>query len=169
MRLSKGDELVAATVIGEGEEAILVSQGGKALHLPLNFPSRHRQAGGIWGMRLEPEDEVVAMERAPTEGHLLTLTESGHAKLTPLSHFRLQGRRRKGLRAHRLTTKTGPLVAARLVVDLSSNILIRTSQGLVLRHSLKDLPSKGRGAVGRLAMQINPQDKIVGLTLLEPD
>lgn len=109
-----------------------------------------RAARGVNSMRLEEGDEVVGMEIVhPTlkGAQILTVTEKGYGKRTPIDEYRIQGRGGSGIITMRVTDKNGPVVAVRQVVD-EDEIIIASNQGKVIRTRVSEISEVGRVAQG---------------------
>ena len=116
-------------------------------------------------MRLEPEDRVVAMCVVSLGFHLLSVTENGYGKRTPVESFPERGRGGLGVKAHRVTPETGDVVAGE-VVEGSKELMIISSQGQVIRTSTanQEIRSLSRLTRGVSLMRLDPGDTVVSIS-----
>ena len=163
MLLSKGDELAAASLAKEGEEIILITEKGKVIRLAshtLELASRKSQ--GVRGIRLAPGDKVVSLDTIPPDAYLLTVTARGFGKLTPISAYPTHRRGGKGLLAHRVTEKTGEVVAAKLVTP-SQGIMLISANGTVIRVPVAKIKIQRRNTQGVSLMRVEAGDRVVSI------
>ena len=125
-----------------------------------------RKAKGYLGKKLKKDEEIVgAFVTKNLEGYLLTITENGFAKMTPLSDFKIQKRGGKGIECHKLSSKTGKLKKAFLVKD-QKELLLMTEKGKTLRMKIKEIPIVRRQAKGQKLLKLKDLDKIKGGLIL---
>jgi len=150
MGLNGDDELAAAVLTPGDGEIILVTRQGKAIRFResevrvMGLP-----AAGVGGIRLDDGDAVVACGLARPKLSLVTVSERGYGKRTPLSRFPTQGRYGKGVVAARLSARTGSLVGA-VAAGAKDTLLVTTARGQVRRVSAGSLASAGRTAQGQM-------------------
>jgi DNA gyrase subunit A len=171
MSLKREDELVSARLVHIDDNLVMLSNHGQGIKFPVNqITQRSRQAGGVWGIRpTSPEDQVIHMDVAPEEAKILVLSQNGYGKLTPVSSYPLQSRGGKGVRAFRITDKTGNVAAAQ-VVNNCEEVLVSSAQAMVIRTSLKDVPTHGRNTQGVMIMrQLGPKNWVVSVACLDDD
>ncbi len=106
----------------DSDHVILVSQRGQAIRFKVkDLRAASRTSGGVRGIRLADDDWVVGMNVITSEMEesqsacMLTVTEKGFGKLTPIKSYSVQQRGGKGIKAHRASAKIGRIVAAKLV------------------------------------------------------
>jgi DNA gyrase subunit A len=97
---------------------------------------------------------------------LLVVTEHGFGKRTPLPEFRVIGRGGMGVTAAKLTSKTGDLVAARVVGDGDAEAIMMSAEGLVTRTDVKSIRETGRAAQGVIVMRLNKGDAVTSMATL---
>jgi DNA gyrase subunit A len=126
----KGPEnLIVARLVDPTDQLILITQQGKAIRFnvaPLRQASR--RSGGVRGIRLNPGDQVVAMDVVKADAYVLSVTANGSGKLTLIDHFPVHHRGGKGVRSYAVNAKTGKVVAARLVFPDQDLVVMSTSQ-----------------------------------------
>ncbi len=164
LRLHQNDKLVAAGLTDGEQEILLLTRKGQAIRFPeKDVRPMGRNATGVKGLDLRPEDEVVSLLVLPKDEKrdLLTVTEYGYGKRTPLKEYRLQSRGGKGIIAARIDAKSGDL-AGGLLVSEEDEILLLSEGGKIIRLRVKDIPFKGRATRG-VRLIFLEQEKLVGL------
>ena len=150
MNLTQDDELVSVAQVGEAKDAMMVTQNGQAIRFAIDdLTPRTRLSGGVRGIRLIGNDEVIAMGVVVPNSYLLVVSEGGYGKMTATSSYRPTGRAGQGVRTFQVTEKAGPLAAARIVTDPEQQeMLIISSKAQVVRISVDDVRETGRVAQG---------------------
>ena len=169
MDLEKDDMVMAVRLADPGSEIIMVSRMGQGIRFALDQVRvrQTRSAGGVRGIRLAQGDEVIAMDVAVASAHLLTLTERGYGKRTPVTSFPLQGRLGQGVIASRITDKTGLVAAATVVTEEVEEITVGSSRGMVFRTRLSEIPGLGRATQGVMVMtKLLPGDRVISVSCL---
>jgi len=171
--MEEGDELVAACLATDQDDAILVTQKGQAIRFAVsNLRATSRTSGGVRGIRLAPNDQLVGMDVARPDAFLLAITRDGFGKLTPIEAYPQQHRAGSGVRTFRLTEKTGEVVAARLVSQ-SQQLMIVSADGIVIRTPVKEKdPRQGitiqdRNTQGVKLMKLSSGDKVVAIACFD--
>ncbi|HLJ59474.1 MAG TPA: DNA gyrase subunit A [bacterium] len=158
--LDKGDELVGVHLTDGKQEIFLASRRGQAIRFKeANVREMGRQAHGVIGMRLRSDDVVVGMARSGDGEELLTVTELGLGKRTPLGQYRLQSRGGSGIKNIRLTAKTGAVVAIRAIRE-DTEVLVITARGIISRLSVKEISTQGRAAQGVRLKRLDEGDRV---------
>ncbi|MBI2855912.1 MAG: DNA gyrase subunit A [Chloroflexi bacterium] len=164
MDLEPEDEVVSAWRAQELDEVVMVTEGGMAARFPVSdVRVSSRTAGGVRGIRLEPSDRVVSMDVVLQGAQLLVLSRNGFGKLTPIQAYRRTARGAKGVRTLRITDKTGPVVAAHLVMGTTELMLV-SEKGNIIRMPISDIPVKGRYTQGVWIMRPGEEDHVVTVT-----
>lgn len=163
MSFDEGDSLVDVKVVCPGEHVIFVSKLGQSIRFeeqearPMGRPAR-----GVMGMRLEDGDAVIGMAivKADAKGlQILTVTEKGYGKRTPIDEYRVQGRGGSGIITMKITEKNGPVVAVREVVD-EDDIIIASNQGTVIRTRVSEISEVGRIAQGVILISLGAGEHV---------
>jgi len=118
-----------------------------------------RQSIGVIGMNLDDGDEVVAMQLTAQGEYLLTVSEKGLGKLTPISEFNSQHRGGKGVKCYRIMEKSGNLVGAK-IIDQAGQIIIMTTSGIMIRLEMTDIRIIGRNTTGVKLMNIDADSDV---------
>jgi DNA gyrase subunit A len=169
MDLAEGDELVAAGIATDQDDVVLVTQKGQAIRFAVSeLRASSRTSGGVWGIRLLPDDQVIGMDIVYPDSFLLAVTTEGFGKLTPIGDYPRQHRAGSGVRTFKLTKKTGEVAAARLV-SLSQQLMIISADGIVIRTPVKDEKPEHRISIQKRSTQgvrlkeLGQGDKVVAI------
>jgi len=168
--IREGDGLVGVALLEEpvAQDVVLVSRQGQAIRFPhAEVRPMGRTAAGVIGMRLDSDDELVALVPvSQPEGYLFVLAENGYGKATPFQDYRTTHRNGKGIRTFHVTDKTGALVAALQLVNLQEELLLVTQEGQSIRFSARELSVRGRDTQGTLLIRVREGDRVVGVSVV---
>ena len=121
-------------------------------------------AAGVRGIRLGEDDCVVGATVAEEGKTLLTVTENGYGKRTPVESYlrgdAVQSRGGKGMKNYRLTEKTGP-VAGAIVVGEDEDVLLIESGGVVIRMPVSGISIYGRDTQGVILMRVEEENRVI--------
>lgn len=164
LNLREGDELIGVKLTEGTENVILVSRNGKSIRFSEEqVRPMGRAASGVKGIRLEENDEVLAMEVVTEEsGQLFVITEKGYGKRTPIGKYPLQRRGGKGVKTIRAVKDKGRLSGAK-TVKKDHELMIISSDGIVIRIAAKSVPIVGRLTQGFRIMNVKGQDNVSAL------
>jgi DNA gyrase subunit A len=164
MKLRGDEELVAAEVVTQKGEVILVSQNGQAIRFAIKgLRPASRTSGGVRGIRLGLGDHLVAMGAIFREANLLTVTEDGFGKRSRVRNFPVYSRGGKGVIAHRVNEKTGKVIAAMLVPS-NQHVIIVSAKGIVIRISVdEEVSLQGRATQGVHLKKIEEDDRVASI------
>ena len=124
---------------------------------------------GVIGIRLREGDYVVAAARAKPGRAVLTITENGYGKRSPVEDYRITGRGAYGIKNYGLTEKTGPVVGVK-VVDGSEDLLLVTQSGTLIRTDVEGIRLTSRSAQGVIVMRFKEEgDRVIALSLAEKE
>ncbi|MDZ7346998.1 MAG: DNA gyrase subunit A [candidate division KSB1 bacterium] len=166
----KEGERVAGVVETSGEdEIVLVTAGGFAIRFSdQEVRDTGLAAGGMRGVTLEDGDKVIALVRvARPNGFLVTITQRGYAKRTPLKEYALIHRGGKGVITHKISDKTGTIAAA-LEADEKTMLLIISKSGKMKKIKASGLKVANRAAAGEVIIALAQKDVIAKL-LIAPE
>ena len=167
MNMEPDDEFVAAKLVSEDEDAILVTARGKALRFSVRLlRSASRLSGGVRGIRLAPGDSVVGMEVICPKEALIVVSALGHGKRTPVEEYPVQGRGGQGVVTFKTHAKSGDLVATRMVNPGHELILI-SEKGIVLRTPVAHISLQGRSTQGVRLMDVGKGNAVAAATLVD--
>ncbi|WP_042884473.1 DNA gyrase subunit A [Cupriavidus necator] len=171
--LDEGDYLIGAAVTDGQHDVMLFSDAGKAVRFDENdVRPMGRQARGVRGMNLEDGQTVIAMLVAPAEtaeeaeagtrGSVLTATENGYGKRTPIAEYTRHGRGTKGMIAIQTSERNGRVVAAALVSP-EDEIMLITTGGVLIRTRVGEIREMGRATQGVTLINVDEGTKLSGL------
>jgi DNA gyrase subunit A len=161
--IQEGDELIAAAVTQGDQDIFLGTRNGLSIRFKeTDIREMGRLAQGVRGIRLSADDWVVGVEVLSREGTLLTVTENGFGKRSRTEDYREQGRAGKGIITIKTTDKKGPVVGV-LQVTNEDDVMIITDRGKIIRLRVKDLSVLGRNTQGVRLINLEDQEKVVGL------
>jgi len=168
--LGEGDYLVGGVLTDGGADVMLLSSEGKAVRFAESeVRPMGRQAGGVRGMRL-PDDgsqRVVCMLVAKDESRtVLTATEHGFGKRTPISEYTKHGRGGQGLIAIQASERNGRLVGA-VLVDDSDEVMLISTGGVLIRTKVAQIREQGRSTQGVTLIALGEGEKLAGLERIE--
>ena len=162
LSLNEDDELIAARVVEEGNEAVVVTAEGQSIIFMIeDVRSMGRNASGVKAITLNKDDFVVDLSIKDDNEYLFTVTENGFGKKTLLKHYNIQKRGGKGVKTYKITKKTGKIVATKLV-NLDDEIILVSAKGDIIRLLVKDISTLGRHTQGVILKKVkNDDEKIV--------
>ena len=169
IEIVEGDELIQVAKTDGESEIMLISHDGLAIRFAeKDVRAMGRTTRGVKGMTLREGDYVVgACAGAVTEGAtLLVVTEYGYGKKTEFEEYRLQTRGGKGLYTYRITEKTGKVAGVEAVTD-NDDIMMITSEGVVIRMHADEISTYGRQTQGVRLMRLDEGVKVVSSALTE--
>ncbi|MCW5978295.1 MAG: DNA gyrase subunit A [Bryobacteraceae bacterium] len=165
--LEDGDELISARISGGTDEIFIATSGGKAIRFKeAQVRAMGRQAYGVNAIRLEDDDTVVAMEVVNENSLILSVSEFGFGKRTPLQSYRLTNRAGKGVINMKVTRRTGKVVAA-LPLEDESDVMIMTMEGKIIRIEAAEIRKSGRGASGVRLVRMGEQDRVAAASVVK--
>ena len=164
MDLDEGDCLVGVAVTDGKHDVMLFSDEGKAVRFDENdVRPMGRGARGVRGMNLAKGGRVIALLVAENEEQsVLTATENGYGKRTPIAEYTRHGRGTQGMIAIQTSERNGKVVAAALVRPDDEVILISTG-GVLIRTSVKSIREMSRGTQGVTLMNLGDGEKLAVL------
>ena len=163
IRLDPGDDLVSVKPTVEGQEIIIATARGKALRFKEeDVRSIGRATRGVKGIDLAEGDIVIGMDVVKEDRDFLVVTANGFGKRTPLEQYRTYSRARKGVQTIKLTEKSGDAAAVK-VLDGDDELMCISTEGIVIRMDVADIPQQGRAAQGVRVMRLEPGDQLVSI------
>ena len=174
VNLDDGDYLIGAALTDGKHDVMLFSDGGKAVRFDENdVRPLGRSARGVRGMMLDETQSVIAMlvaeqENAVTDANsvarnsVLTATENGYGKRTPIDEYTRHGRGTKGMIAIQQTERNGKVVAATLV-HTDDDIMLITDRGVLVRTRVSEIREMGRATQGVTLIGLDEGSKLSGM------
>ena len=158
--LKDGDELIEVKATDDTQDIFLVTRKGMCIRFhETDVRVTGRVSMGVIGMRFDEDDEVIGMQKEDQGDTLLVVSENGMGKRTLTSEFNAQNRGGKGVLCYKITEKTGALIGAKLVND-GREIMLITTEGIIIRMSVDDISIIGRNTSGVKLMSIEQNSDI---------
>lgn len=173
--LNKDDSLQWVKVTNGNDEITLITKLGQGIRfLEKDLRSMGRSARGVRGIRIKPSkkeeftDGVVGMEvisstLKETRPEILIISSNGYGKRTPIDNFKIQHRGGIGIKAAKVTEKTGALVAIRTLTPDKEDLIVTSQKGNVIRTAIKSISCLGRVTQGVKIMRLDQGDKVVSI------
>ena len=160
IKIDQGDKVVNVSLTNGEEEVVLATRQGKSIRFSeKDVRSIARTARGVRGIRLGKEDKVVGMEIAHKEMSLLTVTSCGYGKRSNFSGYRIQSRGGSGVINIKTVEKKGKVIGIECVND-EDEVMIITSQGMVIRIPIKPVRVMGRSTQGVRLIKLKDGDQV---------
>jgi DNA gyrase subunit A len=159
------DAVVSAMLVNSDSEILLVSKAGMSLRFAANDASLRptgRKTAGVKGLSLRTGDELLSAAVVSDIGYVFVVTESGFAKRTEVSQYRVQNRGGIGIKVAKLTDERGGLTGG-LIVDDGDEVLVIMEGGKVVRSSVDGVPAKGRDTMGVVFARPDEGDRILAI------
>jgi len=165
IKLDEGDYLIGVALTDGKHDVMLFSNGGKAVRFDENdVRSMGRVSRGVRGMKLAAKQCVIALLVASDESQaVLTATENGYGKRTPISEYTRHGRGTQGMIAIQASARNGKVVAATLVNEEDEIMLIGTN-GVLIRTRVNEIREMSRSTQGVTLINLGKDDKLAGLS-----
>lgn len=158
--LRENDELIEVKATDDTKDIFLVTKKGQCIRFhEKDVRITGRVSIGVIGMKLNEDDQVVGMQKESQGPKLLIVSANGMGKRTPIEEFTPQRRGGKGVLCYKITEKTGDIVGAKLVQD-DHDLLLITTEGIVIRISVNDISVIGRNTSGVKLMNIDQDSDI---------
>ena len=165
INLKEGDEVVAARLLNEGDDMLLVSRAGMSLRFTATDQSLRpmgRSTAGVKGMQFRGDDQLLSASVVSDQGFVFVVTEGGYAKRTAVDQYRSQQRGGLGIKVAKLSDTRGGLAGA-MIVDEDDEVLIVLESGKVVRSGVAEVPAKGRDTMGVVFARLDDEDKVLGI------
>jgi DNA gyrase subunit A len=159
------DAVVSAMLVNSDSEILLVSKAGMSLRFQANDASLRptgRKTAGVKGLSLRAGDQLLSAAVVSDSGYVFVVTESGFAKRTEVSQYRVQNRGGIGIKVAKLTDERGGLTGG-LIVDDGDEVLVIMEGGKVVRSSVDGVPAKGRDTMGVVFARPDDGDRILAI------
>jgi len=164
--LRDGDKLIGVAITDGERDILLFSSSGKAVR----FQESHvramgRTACGVRGIRLEAGQTLVSLIVA-RDGDVLTVTENGYGKRTPIDEYPVHGRGGQGVISIQTSARNGAVVGA-VQVSEDDEIMMITNGGILVRNRVLDVSRMGRNTQGVIMIRLSKQEKLIGIQRIE--
>ena len=166
LRMEEGDQLISVRETDGTRKILIATHDGQAICFDENdVRPMGRDAVGVRGIRLREGDDVVGAARAGKT--VLSITEKGYGKRTPVEEYRITGRGGLGIRNYAVTEKTGGVVGIK-VVDGSEDLLLVTRNGILIRTPVDNIRVAGRSTQGVIVMRFKEEgDQVISMALTD--
>ena len=159
------DTVVSAMLVDKDSEILLVSRSGMSIRFAATDEALRpmgRKTAGVKGISLRAGDQLLSAAVVSDTGYVFVVTESGYAKRTAVSHYRVQNRGGIGIKVAKLTDERGGLTGG-LIVDDGDEVLVILEGGKVVRSSVDEVPARGRHTMGVVFARPDDGDRILAI------
>jgi len=165
--LKDDDALVGAAITDGAADIMLFGTNGKAIRFKeSDVRTMGRTASGVRGIKLPKGESVVSLQIASEDCQVLTATEHGYGKRTPVAEYSVQGRGGQGIKSIQTSQRNGAVVGAQLVSD-EHEIMLISNGGTLVRTRVDDISVVGRNTQGVRLIRLGKEEKLVGVERIE--
>lgn len=169
IKLVEGDELIGVDITSGRDDILMASHNGKCIRFnETDVRAVGRDSQGVRSMKLAEEDYIVDMAIVHENSNIITITENGYGKRTPIDDFRLQQRGGSGVKAGIFNEKTGKLVALKQI-DEDCDLLMIADSGIIIRTHVENISQFSRVSQGVRIMRLKNDAKITSVALAAKD
>ena len=171
IKLDKGDELrwVKGTT-GKNDIVISTTAGQAVRFNEAEVRSMGRNAMGVRGMRLRPNDEIVGMDVVTDpDQKLIAVSANGYGKVTKVSNFPAHKRGGVGIKVAAVTTKTGRIIAVHTLDPKAEEVIMMSAKGQAIKVAVKEIPTLGRATQGVRIMRLSDGDTVASIGMVLPE
>jgi len=165
INLAEDDELIAARQVSLDDDLLLVSRKGMSVRFTADDTTLRpmgRATSGVIGMRFRGDDSLLSMDVVQPDSYVVTITDGGYAKRTPIAEWSPKGRGILGVRAMKLVEERGSLVGA-MVCGAADQLFAIASNGVVIRTRVSEVRPSGRDTMGVTLMNLAEGVSIVAV------
>ena len=165
INLREDDEVISAQLVSEDDDLLLVSRKGMSARFHADDATLRpmgRATGGVIGMRFRGDDALLSMDVVQEGSFVVTVTDGGYAKRTPVEEWSPKGRGILGVRAMRLVEARGALVGA-VVCTVDDQIFAVANDGIVIRTRVDEIRPSGRDTMGVRLMNLGEDRSLVAV------
>lgn len=161
--LNEGDELIDVRLTDGNQNIMIATHQGRVVTFhESEARCMGRTAVGVRGIRLSKGDYVIGAARAREGAYLLSITENGYGKRTPVEEYSVHHRGGGGITLHGITEKTG-LLAGIAVVEDTNDLMIITDDGIIIRVDVGEIRLCGRTSQGVIVMRTGENVKVISI------
>jgi len=158
--LREDDELIGVKLTDGNRDIVMGTRLGMSIRFPeTDVRTMGRTATGVKGIRLDDNDVCVGMDMVREDTQVLVVTSRGHGKRTNIGEYRAQTRGGKGIKTLNVTSKNGHIVALR-IVDPDEDLMIITTNGMVIRMHVQGISLLGRYTQGVKLIGVRNDDEV---------
>lgn len=167
IELVEGDELIKVELTGDSQTVVIGTHEGMAIRFSEDdVRPMGRTTRGVRGIKLKEGDYVIGACTVAPDEELLVVTENGYGKKTQLDEYKIQARGGKGIFTYRITEKTGKIAGLATVAD-DDDIMLITSDGVLIRMHVNEISTFGRQTQGVRIMRLDDGVTVVGMAKTE--
>lgn len=167
IKLDEGDEIGGVRMTCGADQLFVATRNGMAIRVDENcIRSQGRSAHGVRIMKLRGDDEIVSMARVREGATLLTVTDKGFGKRSEIDSYRVQNRGGFGLTNYKPDDERGKVCGIK-VVDENDDIMMISSDGIIIRIRTSDIRIMGRIAKGVRVMRVSEDGRVMSFTRTE--
>ena len=168
--LDEGDKLISASFVDKGDEVVIATTKGQSIRFKENdIREMGRTAGGVRAIKISKGDTIIGadvIKKGHSNPEILVISEHGYGKKTPLKEYKTQKRGGSGIKTSKVTSKTGNLIASKIVTEEIDELVAISKKSQVIRVDLKEIPSLGRQTQGVRIMKLREGDSLASLICL---
>ncbi|HUX05438.1 MAG TPA: DNA gyrase subunit A [Acidimicrobiales bacterium] len=169
IKLRDGDEVVRVVATSGSDDLMMVTYRGMAIRFNEGEVREvGRDSTGVRGIKLKDDDKSISLDVVRDDADLFLVTDTGFGKRVKTERFNRQGRGGQGVRAIKLTAARGFVVAA-FMANLADEVLLASSGGVLIRTSIREVPSQGRDATGVRVMNLDEGHSVATAAVVEAD
>ncbi len=167
--LKDDDQLIEVKFTDNEKDIFLVTKNGQCIRFhEKDVRCMGRTAMGVRGINLSDNDEVIGMQLDCQGEALLIVSANGMGKRTMMSEFTSQHRGGKGVKCYRITEKTGDVVGVK-AVDENNEIMMITTEGIIIRMSVDSISVLGRNTSGVKVMNVDDDVQVASIAKVRED
>ena len=165
--LHDDDEVLSVEITDGTQNIIIATNNGYSFSFAeSDVRVMCRSAAGVRGIRLREGDWVIGSDVLHENDNVLVITEKGYGKQTPVSEYPIKGRGGKGIKTTNITEKNGPL-AGMIIVNGQEDIMVTTTQGVMIRFSVDSVSQTGRATLGVRLIRLEDEAQVATLAKVD--
>ncbi len=171
IKLDENDELVKVCMTNGNCDLMICTRFGQAVWFSeKQVRGMGRSTRGVRGVNLKDADFVIDMETVNESSTILTVTENGYGKRTPVAKYRKTRRGSSGVINIKIVEDNGPVVGMlETTTGDEGDIVLLTQTGMIIRTSVVAISETGRNTIGRILIRLNANDKVIGVSHVEKE
>ena len=167
--LHDDDEVLSVEITDGTQNIIIATHNGYSVSFAeADVRVMGRSAAGVRGIRLREGDWVIGSDVLHDNDNVLVITEKGYGKQTPVSEYPIKGRGGKGIKTANITEKNGPL-AGMIIVNGQEDIMVTTTQGVMIRFSVDSVSQTGRATLGVRLIRLEDEAQVATLAKVDQE
>ena len=168
--LDDGDELISASFVSKNDTVVIATREGQSIRFKeSDVREMGRNAAGVRVIKLDKKDAVISADIVSSDAKnpaLFVMGANGYGKKTKLDEYKVQGRGGSGILTMNVTSKTGPLMAAKVVTDDDQEIVAMSKKSQVIRVDIQEIPTLSRATQGVRVMKLREGDSLASSVCL---